>query len=326
MTKRPRATAPNVTIENLQAGQNLTIGAISVSDTKQIAAEVRAARDRFEALSARLAVSREMVLTFLGMVGKENVPEGEENRTLLETAGRLRVLEQKVKLLEASDPQAQWIRGAVDFALAQGDIKLAETLLTAAVNQIEGVVQLRAGNTAAALTLLADSETALEPLARSNPQYAGLILQIGYTLKTQADALRADKQRFETLLAAAEQRFRTVSGGIPSSQKTVADLAGALNGLANVAYMRGDAHTAIQLGQVAVTLEPSYAYAWHDLLGAYMMLAQSGDVRADKMREALEQVRATCAGIPGIDAAYLDSLEQSVKAFASTSVATGSPA
>jgi tetratricopeptide (TPR) repeat protein len=318
MSDPPKPSAPSVTIENLHAGQNLTIGSISVSDTAQIAREVRDARENIERLSARLAVSHAMVVTFLDLIGKANVPEGEENRTLIETATRLQLLEQKVRLLETADPQSQWIREAVEFALAQGDIKRAETLLAAAMNQIEGVVQLRNGNTAKALKLLARSLKVLAPLVKSNPKYAAVILQIGYTLKTQADALHSeDAKRSEMLLAEAEQRFRTVATDIPSSQKTVADLAGALNGLANIAYLRGDAGSAIEWGQVAVTLEPSYAFAWHDLLGAYMVLAQSGDVRGEKMLEVLSKLRATHAGFPGLDTAYLDSLEQSVRTLAS---------
>jgi tetratricopeptide (TPR) repeat protein len=312
-----RSAVGPVRFTDLRAGGNVTIGPVTVNDTSAIAAEARAARDRIEDLAGQLKVSRNSVYTFLKKIGDADVPDGDEGVKLIEVATRYKILEKQTELLKAADPQMQWIRAEVEFALARGDFDFAEALLASAVSQIKGVEHLRDGNIAKALELLQQSVTALEPYIKSKPNYSRLVLQIGYILKTQGDALYQgkDNDRAESVLNEALARFYTVVREIPSNQKTVADLAGALNGIANISYIRGDAEGAITWGEIATTLEPSYAYAWHDLLGALIVLAQRGDVRLEKMRGALERLRATGMGLPGLAPAYLDSLERSVQAF-----------
>jgi len=315
--KSPAAGVRSVVgFKDLRATGDITIGNITVSDTRKIAAEVRATGKRIEELATQLAVSQTSVFTFLRMIGEADVSKGNEGDKLIEIATRYKVLEKQAELLKAADPQMQWIRAEVEFALVQGNFDLAETLLTSAVHQIKGVEQLRDGHVAEALALLQEAVTALEPYVESNPKYSGLVLQIGYILKTQGDALRGkDNNQSAKLLTEALKHFYAVVGEIPSTQKTVADLAGALNGIANIAYIRGDPKTAITWGELATTLEPSYAYAWHDLLGAYMVLAQKGDVQIERMREALQRLKATGTGLPGLDTNYLASLERSIETY-----------
>jgi tetratricopeptide (TPR) repeat protein len=302
----------------LRADGDITFGDITLSDTKQIAAEVRAARKQVAGLSKRLAVSQTAVLMFLRQIGESNVRKGRQGDKLIEVARQYKRLEQRVEVLQAADPQMQWIRAEVEFALVQGDFKLADALLTAAVSQIKGVERLRDGDVAEALQLLMDAVAALQPYVGSNPKYSGLILQIGYILKTGGDALRRSKLvgQSNELLTQALNCFDAVATKIPSNQKTVADLAGAFNGIANIAYISGDPKTAIKWGELATTLEPLYAFAWHDLLGAYIGLAQNGDIHIDRMREVLGQLKTTATGVPGLDTAYLVSLEQTVEQFA----------
>jgi tetratricopeptide (TPR) repeat protein len=279
--------------------------------------------ERIEELSDRLAVSRERISTFFQRISEQAVPESEVGNKLIEIATKYKLLKQQKELLEAqkelveaADPQMQRIPAEVEFALAQGDFDLAGTLLASATRQIKGVEQLREGDVAKALILLQEAVTLLEPYVKAKPNYSALTLQIGYILKTQGKALLSqNRDQAENRLSEAMKRFQFVVSEIPSGRKTIADLAGALNGIANVAYIRGDAKSAIRWGEIATTLEPTYAYAWHDLLVAYTVLAKEGDVKIEKMRDALQHLIATGTGLPGLSTNYLDSLAQHVQTF-----------
>jgi tetratricopeptide (TPR) repeat protein len=294
------------------------------ADVSEIAKQGRGAMERIQELSRRLAVSESAVSTFFRMIGKSHVPESDVGIEFIETATRYKVLEQQTELLKGADPQMQRIRAEVEFALAQGDLDLADTMLVSAVRQIKGVEQLRDGRVADALKSLQEAAAFLEPRVKANPNHSGLNLQIGYILKTRGDALRSQNSaQAENLLREALERFRFVVNEIPSGQKTVADLANAMNGIANISYIRGDAKSAIKCGERATSLEPTYAYAWHDLLLAYMALAKEGDVQIEKMRDALEHLRRTSTGLPGLSEDHLASLAQRVQTFVDPNAAVG---
>ena len=285
------------------------------ADVSEIAKQGRGAMERIQELSGRLAVSQSAVSTFFRMISEQAVPESDTGIKLIEIANRYKVLEQQTELLKAADPETRWIP-EVELALNQGKFDLAATLLASSMRQIKGVEQLRVGHVAEALILLQEAVTLLEPYVKTNPNYPRLIVQIGYILKTQGNALLIQKSdQAENVLTEALKRFEFVANEIPPDQKTVADLVSAINGIANIAYIRGDAESAITWGKLATTLDPTYAYAWHDLLGAYMVRAKEGDVQIQKMRDALEHLRSTSTGLPGLSEDYLASLAQRVQTF-----------
>ena len=286
------------------------------ANMSEIAEQGRGAMERIQELSSRLAVSQSAVSTFFRMISDQAVPESDTGIKLIEIANRYKVLEEQKELLKTADPEMRWIGAEVEFALTQGKFDIAATLLASSMRQIKGVEELRVGHVAEALILLQEAVTLLEPYVKTNPNYSRLIVQIGYILKTKGNALLMQKSdQAENVLTEALKRFQHVASEIPPDQKTVADLVSAINGIANIAYIRGDAESAITWGKLATTLDPTYGYAWHDLLGAYMVRAKEGDVQIEKMRDVLEHLRRTGTGLPGLSEDYLASLAQRVQTF-----------
>jgi tetratricopeptide (TPR) repeat protein len=97
----------------------------------------------------------------------------------------------------------------------------------------------------------------------------------------------------------------------------VAEIASALNGLAALLSRRGQYDEAIKLYKRVVATLPNYAYAWHDLFAALDLRARQGRIDVDLMAEAVEQVRATGLGQPGLSASHVEDLQRRVLHWAS---------
>jgi len=63
------------------------------------------------------------------------------------------------------------------------------------------------------------------------------------------------------------------------------------------------------------------AYAWHDLLGTLLLRAQSGTVDVASMKHALERMKATGAGLPGLGDAHINDIEGMVEDFSHAAAA-----
>jgi hypothetical protein len=57
---------------------------------------------------------------------------------------------------------------------------------------------------------------------------------------------------------------------------------------------------------------PTYAYAWHDLFAALDLRARQGRIDVGLMLQAVEQVRATGLGQPGLSASHVEDLQRRV--------------
>src|SRR5262249_45925208 len=138
-----------------------------------------------------------------------------------------------------------------------------------------------------------------------------LDIQLGYLQKTlgQAFDVAGQRDRAEEHYDLAAKVFLRVKEDVPASAKTAADLANAINGLGNLYAERGDLDRAIACYRQAVDLNPAHAYAWHDLFGAYHGLARRGRIELEEMRHALQKVKETGAGLPGLGADYIRQLE-----------------
>jgi tetratricopeptide (TPR) repeat protein len=148
-----------------------------------------------------------------------------------------------------------------------------------------------------------------------SPGDVPLDLQLGFLYKTFGQALdkagqRAEADRHLDLALALFERV--------ARQKniTIGERAGALNGLGNLFYERGDPDNAARTYRRVLELAPDYAYAWHDLLGALLFQAQRGKADVPSMEHALERLKATGAGIPGLGARHIAQLEGMVGAWA----------
>jgi len=98
-------------------------------------------------------------------------------------------------------------------------------------------------------------------------------------------------------------------------QDRPADRASAIKGLGGVRFERGDAEGAIECYREALTLAPEYGYAWHDLLLAYLQLAEEGDIRLAELRAAFDATRRFGVAVPGIGTTQIALLERAVARF-----------
>jgi tetratricopeptide (TPR) repeat protein len=161
----------------------------------------------------------------------------------------------------------------------------------------------------AADELRAGSELLLA-LLELGPGDVQLDTKLGYLYQTVAETFdrTGDEQmadRYVELAATAFQRVLKTPAG-----ENVTEIASALSGLAAIYSRRRQYDESITLYQRAVATAPSYAYAWHDLFVVLALRAQQGRIDVDLMRQAVEQVRATGLGQPGLSADYIDGLQR----------------
>jgi tetratricopeptide (TPR) repeat protein len=140
---------------------------------------------------------------------------------------------------------------------------------------------------------------------------------LGYFYKAMAQIFTEASSKVEAnlYLDRASEVFELVKDVIPADKKTIGDVASAINGLGNVYYGRGDFEKAIDNYRLATTLVPDYAYAWHDMFGAYDGLARRGKIDLKEMRYALQKAKETGEGIPGLDAGYIARLESTLRGW-----------
>jgi tetratricopeptide (TPR) repeat protein len=145
-----------------------------------------------------------------------------------------------------------------------------------------------------------------------SPAEVQLTLHLGYLYKTTAQAFQAagDNEQSERYFDLAASVFEQAKKESAKKYYSPSDLASAINGLGNIQYHRGDLKGALENYRLAVTLTPDYAYAWHDLFGAYVEQAKRGDLNLAAMREAYENARRTGLSTPGLSEQYLNELGQ----------------
>src|SRR5262249_30280125 len=141
-----------------------------------------------------------------------------------------------------------------------------------------------------------------------SPAEAQLTLHLGYLYKTSAQAFLAsgNQEQATRYFDLAASVFEQAKAAAAQKDYSRSDWASAINGLGNIQYYRGDVTGAIQSYRLAVTLEPDYAYAWHDLFGALVRQAQEGKPDLIGMREAYNNTRRTGQSIPGLSEQYLN--------------------
>jgi hypothetical protein len=82
-----------------------------------------------------------------------------------------------------------------------------------------------------------------------------------------------------------------------------------MNGMGNLRATRGEHREAIGDYEVATSLGPDYAYAWHDMFLSYVALADGGEVDLAAMHRALAKTKETGRGRPSLDPNHIARLE-----------------
>jgi len=267
------------------------------------------ARVKERELADKLDFTQATIGNMLRIVGEDNVPSEQIPAKLIQLADRYVSLTQQVQQSLDTGPTDAALRQRANTYIESGEYHRAEMLLTAAKNQTRAVALLNAGHTDQALEALNEAERDLGDPSIQNT--VGGRLQQGFNYKTQAQILSmtGDKAQAEKFVALAIELFERVRGGNPADT-TVAEFAGATNGIGNIHHQRGEYRKAIAEYQSAISFLPTYAYAWHDMFAAYAALADLGDVDLRGMRRALDKLKQTGQGLPGLDASYIGSLDE----------------
>lgn len=84
---------------------------------------------RVRALGAELDLGQEAVARMLEILGRQDVPPERLAEVLAEIVARHKVLLERVRLLEASEPRAAELRDAVAVAIEKGEYELVDALL-----------------------------------------------------------------------------------------------------------------------------------------------------------------------------------------------------
>jgi len=194
-------------------------------------------------------------------------------------------------------------------AIRAGEYERAQALLTAAQNQISAVLLIEDGHPDVAIANLEQTERLLGDIHTETS--AKDRLQRGYNYKTYAQgfAAQGDTKREQEYLDLALKTFEQVKNDPKLDDKTTSEFAGAINGVGNIHFQRGQYRESIADYQVATSMLPNYAYAWHDMFLAYYAMAKQGEVDLPGMRKALARMKETRAGWPGLDTGNVARLE-----------------
>jgi tetratricopeptide (TPR) repeat protein len=222
----------------------------------------------------------------------------------------------------AQAPAAAAPRDSGDYRALRA-VELLKRLLSRL--QVRAVELVQANEIGRALDELYEGLDVIMQLQEWSPSDLPLDLQLGYLYKTLGQAFdaagaRPDADRYLGLALALFNRVGE-SAAVQAAEK-----AGALNGLGNVLYERGDADGAIRVYRLALELAPDYAYAWHDLLAALLVKARAGQADVPAMENALARLQATGTGLPGLGAAHMAQLQAAVVHWQNRQAAAPQPA
>src|SRR4029077_2150949 len=183
--------------------------------------------------------------------------------------------------------------------------------------QIRAKELIREGKTERALEELNEGTELMMALLDVLPGEQDLDLQLGYIYGALADEFEAagNNQMAERYLDLQLGIFERVKEDLSAAEYLTGEAATTIKGIGEVYSRRGHLERAIEYYRTALEIDPGYQYAWHDLFGAYVAMAERGRIDLDAMRSALQKTRETSAGpqrgtqVPGLDLEYLQSLE-----------------
>jgi tetratricopeptide (TPR) repeat protein len=255
-------------------------------------------------LAGRAAVSEQALLNLGRRLGVDNVPINDLGAALMDRIDRLHLAERHVDALPDSP-----IKPLAEAATRGGDYESAERLLAVALAQTNAVRLIEQGKPDMAIATLDELERQLGDISKESSVDARIAL--GYVYKTlmQAFSAKGDKAHEDQYLQKALSTFRSLEHETIHDRKTVRPFAEILNGLGNLSAQQRQYRDAIHYYQMATSLVPTYAYAWHDMFLSYHSLAQMGEADLTEMARALAKVKETGPGWPHLDSARFKLLD-----------------
>jgi tetratricopeptide (TPR) repeat protein len=252
--------------------------------------------ESLEKLAASAAITERALVNNVRQLGVEHVPPEEHAPTLMDRIDRLQVAQRHIDALPYNDPMKSFAEAAAEG----GDYVRAESLLAIARDQTRAVKCIDDGNPDLAIALLDNAARQLGDISKESPVDDRIVQ--GYIYKTleQAFSAKGDKAQADQYLAKALAVFQRLSHETIPEGKSVTRFAETMNGMGNLRAARGQHSEAIGDYQVATSLVPTYAYAWHDMFLSYYELADKGDVHLAAMRQALAKTKETGSGWPNL--------------------------
>jgi len=260
--------------------------------------------DHFRELSQLYGVTETAVRNFLRLLGEENVAPEDLDSRLRQIAARHRLLERQVRQLSDDDPVVAPFKRQATRDIEAGAYDRAEALLTVERAQLHALQLIQGGQSEQSLVVLREAERRLDGVSTESSTDVHLLR--GYLYKTFAQALLLtdEKERSDQYLDLALKTFEPIK-----DDPKLSEFASAINGIGNIHLARGRYRKAIADFQLATSLVPDYAYAWHDMFITYFELAKRGEVDLKSMQRALNKIKETGLGLPTLDAKYIASLE-----------------
>jgi tetratricopeptide (TPR) repeat protein len=250
--------------------------------------------DRLEKLAARAAITEQALVSNVRRLGVEHVPPEERAPTLMDRIDRLQVAQRHIHALPDSDP----MKSFAEVAVEGGDYARAESLLAIARDQTRAVKCIDDGNPDLAIALLNDAARQLGDITRESPVDDRIVQGFIYKSLEQAFSAKGDNAQADIYLEKALAVFQALAHETIPEGTSVKRFAETMNGMGNLRAARGQHREAIGDYQVATSLVPTYAYAWHDMFLSYYSLADQGDVHLTAMRQALAKTKQTGSGWP----------------------------
>jgi len=272
--------------------------------------------EKYEELSNKHNVTKEAFAAWVTMLGLEHLPGSNLEVELKKFDSKLRMFVTEYHQLKAevaaTASETPEVAALANDALERGNLSRARKLLAVARDQVYAVRLIGTHQPKQALQELQKSEQRLNELLNEDPSSIQIKTQLGYIYKTYTQAFTAltDDVKANWYLDQALDIFEQIKDELGPGEKTVEDLANAANGIGNIYFQRGEYSKAIGSFELATELVPHYAYAWHDMFLAYFALAKRGEVDLEPMQNALNQLKQTGLGWPGLDPGYIAGLDE----------------
>ena len=209
----------------------------------------------------------------------------------------------------ATEPQ----RSREQVARRAGDLLRRQTNRL----QVRAKELMREGKSDRVTAELSEGVELLMALLDLLPGEEGMDLELGYLYAAYGRLFldAGDRRQADRYLDLAMPIFQRIDAELTAVPESTSARASAVKGIGEIHYNRGEPHEAIRRYRAALDLEPAYSYAWHDLFGAYEMLARRDEIDLPAMRAALEGTRlasgtGAATAQPGLDRQYLADMER----------------